>query len=476
MGSLITYPFIAIASIGIIVSFWMLVAGKKLFASATNWFMLLQVMIMIGTTQVVDLDRGDDQRWMWVILGGMICFTLGAFVANLYKGFRPAAEIDDFRSAPFESDLHSTAMTRLVWGMAAVCAIAGLIFAITVGSNVFIDALMKFLQTGELVDAGAYGMARTTITTGREGYVAPGYTLQFTGVLLPLVLYLLYFRIRQRKRPVEVILALFLLAASLYFLTIFGGRGWIIHPMILFLLLISPMGPVSSMWRANRKTLLITIGGLAGFYMVSTGVMGRIDVTPNSLLDMSWSSLVDLYDRTMGDYAYWMLEVVHYLVKNPVSWGGEWWDSLVSILPGSNKGYGFSNELHQYLWGSREGNMGLNYWASLFYNWGDLGTLVIAFLTGFLMQTFTISYVRGPRSLSRLIILFVAGYRLAQFRDPYSLFLEGFFTTMVYYIPFWLLQVYRLRGQRVRRRVGPRVYQPLASGGAGTAATPTLQA
>jgi len=126
------------------------------------------------------------------------------------------------------------------------------------------------------------------------------------------------------------------------------------------------------------------------------------------------------------------------------------------MIPGSAKGYGFSNEMSLYLYGTIEGNVGLNVYASLFYNLGLWGSLAGFAIVGFLIQMFTINYVRGERNIIRVVILFVAGFRLAMFRDPYSLFLEGFFTVVIYYLITLVLKERRLPLRFGQRKEFPK--------------------
>jgi len=64
--------------------------------------------------------------------------------------------------------------------------------------------------------------------------------------------------------------------------------------------------------------------------------------------------------------------------------------------------------------------------------------LLLSAVLGWLMQRLTIWYVRGPRRISRLVVIFSAGCSLARFRDPFSLLLEGFVTAVFCY---WLLAI-----------------------------------
>ncbi len=449
MLDLIRYSLIGSVIIATFAGYWYLVAGRRLFASATNWFMLMQSLFMFGTIGVVNLDETADAQWLIIVVGGVSAFTAGAIAINYLVGFNPRAEIDRFLEKPVLFDLAGGFNAPLIYSMAFVCVAAGTWFATVVGGNVFVWALTNYIHTGGEIDWVQYVTMRTAITTGREGYVAPGYSLQFSGVLFPLVLYLLYFRVRYVRSGLESFFVFLLLIANIYFLTIYGSRGWVMWAVLGFLLLISPFGPFPALWRSWRRTAYAIVGTLGVFYIASTTLMGRTAMTGSfsegsGLIRAIVTSVIDFYDRLIGDYSKWMLMIMRFLMQRPVAWGQEWWDALATVLPGATKGYGFSNEMHEVLYGSGEGNAGLNVWASMGYNWGVAGSLVCAFVVGMLIQGFTIAYVRGERRMSRSVILFVAGYRFAMFRDPYSLLLEGFCTILVFYAIFLAARAFPL--------------------------------
>lgn len=430
--------------------YWFLVAGRRVFASATNIFLVFKVLFLVGTVVYADFSRPDDRLWVFVVAGGTVCFIVGTLVANLWSGFRPREEIGDFTSAPVRFDIKSSVYLGPVLGLGAVAVAVGVAFAVSVGYNVLIWAARQYLTTGS-VDRLEYTILRTDISRAVEGYVAPGYALQFTGVILPIVIAILYFRVRETNRRAEMVLLAAFAAADLYFLTIMGGRGWLVHAVLAFALLVSPWGPVPAAWRRIRRVVVAVMAALAGFYIVTTFFMGRLQGESGSLESTVVAAGGDLANRVIGVAAPY-IEIMRVLLHQPVVWGREWLSTLVSILPGAPKGFGFGNELHALVFsGNTWGTMALPVWGSFWYNWGVAGTLLLAVLTGFLVQEFTIWYVRGDRSLTRIVILFVAGYRLGLLRDPYSLLLDGFFTAMAYY---FLVRV--VEGRVVRLGIPPR--------------------
>jgi hypothetical protein len=459
MDNLVIYIFaISILLTGFIM-YWLKVAGRKIFFSTTNWFLCLQLPFLIGTIQAFDPLRREDVIWLFTVIGGTLCFFVGAYLANTRKAFDPRVEIAEFCARPIDFDLQYLPYSVLVLGMGALCIVVGTIFILSIQTNVFVWAVTNFMSSGGDISQDQYGAMRTAITTGREGYVAPGYTLQFVAVIMPTILYLLYFRVRQTKRPFEIILGVTLLLGDLYFITAFGTRGQIIFLALVFIALVSKFGPVPEAWKSARKMTYIVFALLIMFYGVSTILMGRVDTNPatGNLLEAAGGTIYDFYDRTTGAYASEMLSLVRYLMTQPIGWGAEWLQALSSMIPGGTKGYGFANEMSLFLYGAIEGNVGLNVYASMFYNLGLAGSLIGFALLGFVLQTFTINYVRGERKITRVVILFALGFRLAMFRDPYSLFLEGFVTLFIYY-----LLVLVLKERRLPLRFRPRKDVPSA--------------
>jgi oligosaccharide repeat unit polymerase len=432
------------------------VSGWRLFASAPTVFLLTQVLFFVGTLLVVDWYDPDERLWALCIVAGCFAFTLGGVLANSYYGFRPNQEIEGFVRRPVTQDLDKAAYWVFM-GAAVVCVVVGIAFARAVGYNTFQSAFLAFAQ-GEPIDPLRYARLRTSIS--RETYVAAGYAVQFTAIILPICIYLLYLRFRQNHRAADAVLIALLSIADLYFLTLQGGRYWLLNSLVVFLLLIGrrtgpvPPEPGSRAARLSQPAKLFSIALLVAFYVFATMFMGRVNREDRGLTSAARGASGELYDRVMGYQAETQLRLMHYLRAQGVVWGEDWTRELASIFPETGKNSRlFSTRLYAYLYrGDESGQNGLTVWNSLLYNWGFAGTMVVCLVLGALMQAFTVKYVRGPRSLIRTVVLFVAAYRLALVRDPYSLLLDGFITTVLFY---WLVKmVAGSRWLRVRARPG----------------------
>jgi hypothetical protein len=429
---LLPYIAIIVAFCFFLYIYWVFVAGRRFFLSATNGFALGQADIMLGTILSADLGKPLDLAWVMLLLGSWVCFTMGAIAANLRKQFKPRREIHNFVSSPLQFDLKSGVFSLTIVQLGLVCLAVGTAFSIAVGHNVFFLGLQQLIRGDDPIGIFQdYSTKRTEISYGGEHYFAPGYTGQFTAVLMPLLLYLLYFRIRKSHRFAEAAYAILLLVAGLYFLTIAGGRGPLVSAVMTFVILFTPFGPFPWLWRYARRSVWILLFLLLTFYLLSTSVMGRLG-TDFGGLSLVRGGIEDAYNRTTGQSRAY-LEIMRIVMSQPIVWGQQWLQNVVDLLPGL-KGGGLGNEFHALLYsGNTRGYMGLPAWGWTYYNWGWFGTLVTAFFTGMLMQAFNIVYVRGKRQLSRVVVLFDAGLRLSGFVDLYSLFLGGFVTSLLYY-------------------------------------------
>jgi hypothetical protein len=450
----------------IYVIYWHFVAGRRAFASASNCFLLIQTLFLVGSILAVDLSEPLDRIWVWALVGGFAAFTLGGAAINLARRFRPAQEIEGFCSRPFIYDLDTRWLTLAIVVTAVVCVIVGVIYSSVVGFNVFFSMLTDSLNTGTIFNT-KYSDMETNISANR--YIAAGYSAQFAGVILPLVLTLMFFRIRMKHRGGETAFALILLPAAFYFMTITGNRVWFVFAVAQFALMLTPYGPFPRFWRASKKPVLMALLAFVLFYGVSTALMGRAG-TDVHVSTLSEGIINELYGRVVGLQTEAHVVIMRDLLERPVQWGGEWWGALKSIRPGHGHDYTFQTELYALAFhGATNGSMQLEAWASFVYNWGVLGSMIVAFLAGVLMQEFTITYVRGGRSLSRAILLFAAGFRLALFHDPYGLLLQGFLTTIIYYFILRLGQLpYRNQELAMLAARQPSAYDDAAGAIRGT--------
>lgn len=407
------------------------VSGRRLFASAGTCFITIQTLFWAGTVIAVDPDQPYDMWWLLVVSGGMLCFALGGAACNRLHRFRPAHETGEFLDRPARFDLGSRRISAALLLAAIACVIVGVLHAGAVGYHVTLTALRDFLNTGVL-DPSEYSSLRVAISTDR--YVASGYVAQFTAVLLPIIICMLYFRVRVRRSMLVAALLAIAIAADMYFLSLTGGRAWLIYAVGGFLLLVSPAGPVPADWKKVQKAFWTSVVALACLYASLAIVMNRTEANGATATETATAIAREFLGRTITDEATGHLELMRYFLTQPVAHGRQWWEDMEDMLHISDREFTSGTEMYAIIHaGDTGGSMGLTLWGSLAYNWGTGMAFVLAFLTGMALQAFTISYVRGPKDLGRTIVLFLAGTRLATVRDPYSLCLNGFVTATLFY-------------------------------------------
>ena len=409
--------------------YWKVVAGGIPFISAPTWFLIINGLLALGTLLAVDVERPDDLRWLGIVILGITSFIAGAYIANIRYRFVPAEEIRSFKEKPTTPDLSSGQFFWLIIGMGVVSAIIGLLFALAVGYNVLLESIRMLIQGSNAETIRVqYSLMRTGTSYAGEKYVAPGYARQFFATLLPTVLFIVYFqkfRIEKHRTLGNYFLIILFGTITAYLLTLTGSRGLVIEPIMLFLFLGTSLGPFSDREKIPRRTTFFWLGLIMIFYITVSAIMGRTGSVGVG------TSAVDFWNRMVSEKAIVQMQIMYYLFQKPVVWGSNWYDIFLNVLPEHSTG--FSNELYRLIRGSTRGSIGLNFFGSAWYNWSTVGVFIIAMALGGMSQYFTIRYFRGKKELTRVIILFIAGYYLGNFRDPQTLLLNGFITMLLYY-------------------------------------------
>ena len=411
---------------------WRHLLGRHLLLTAPAAFLIVQFPNALGTVLNADFMSNFDLYWVSLRLTALAAFVLGAIYASRRLRFLAREETALFRSAPLTDDLKGSVSGVFLAGAIVVCIFVGFFFASRVGYNTFALSLRSFLLSGS-VDGSQFSAMREAAT--REGYAAAGYAVQFTAVLLPASIMLIYLRGRLQRNTVLVAAAAVLALLNVYFVTVIGGRKYLIGAIAMAIALLIPATtPLAGGLRAKRSTGVLLIAGVLTLFGFTTFLQGRRapggdDV---SLLDLS---TIGLYNRIGGLYSYYQFESIRLLRDDPIVWGGLWLEQLKIALPGPTEGPSFDAHLHGMLYGGNMGgNAPLDFWGSSYYNWGAIGLVVLAFLLGFLFQTFNVRFlIRADKSLTRMVLLSWVGYRLALWRDPYSMLLEGSLTLLLFY-------------------------------------------
>lgn len=388
-----------------------------------------------------DFTSNFDLYWVFLRVVGLAAFLIGTIHASNSLRFSPREEIDRFRALPLIDDLRGSVSGLIIICTIGICVMAGYLFARQIGYNAFGLSVTQLLNFGS-VDRADFSALRAGAT--REGYAAAGYAVQFTAVLLPALILMIFLRGRLNRTPILYFVVAILAIMDLYFLTIVGGRKYLIGTVAMIILVLIPLTtPLPRGLRATKGGAAAFVVGALALFGLTTLLQGRGsgDDEPSLLRE----STLGLYDRLGGDYSFYQFESVRLLRDEVPVWGAQWLDQLKTTLPGADIGLSFDARLHGLLFsGNTRGNSPLDFWGSSYYNWGALGLVLIAFGLGYLLQLFSVKYlIRSEKSLSAVVLLSWAGYRFALWRDPYSMLLEGGVTLILFY---WLHS--RARGRQ----------------------------
>lgn len=417
--------------VGIAIIFYRLVQGRTGLVTAPLCFLGLQILFTIGLIQSVAWTDDFDVGFLGLVLAGMGLFVIGAAFANTSHGFAPQREMRAYRERATIDDTTALGRNQVLVLFAIVSVVVAIEFTRRVGYNSFQRALEQFMITGD-VDRAGFSDLRVSAT--RDQYVAAGYAVQFTAVILPAVAMLLYFRGVSRRDGVSKLLSLGLGLISLYSVTAVGGRQYLVQIGATFLLLAgSVTSPFRRVDRPPRRVVRRAILTLVVLYGATSLLQGRLG--EGGIADRGSDILGNAYNRVSGEYSGYQLQAIRALRSELPVLGSEWWNTLQTVLPGPTSGPTFDQRVHAILFsGNDRGNSPLSFFGSAYYNWGPVGVLLLSIALGFCLQTFTIrALIRRRKTLSRVVFLSAASARLALVRDPYSLLLDGGLTLVLLY-------------------------------------------
>lgn len=406
--------------------------GRQLLATGPAVFLALQAPFFVGMVLAIDWTSVFDVLFVGLVGAGLAAFIGGGRHANRLLRFQPVREVPSFREADVVDDLHrhGTLFTLLMAG--SLCMIIGFLFASRVGTNAFLYALQQLGSLGE-VNRAEFSAIRTGVT--RDSYVAAGYVIQFTGVILPAIGLLAVIRGRVARRPSLWILAGAFALADIYFLTIVGGRKYLLQvAAIAALMFVSATSPLPRRLRASPSWTVAVIVLGAALFAATSVLQGRVTFGDDPF-GLILAGPAGVYNRLGGEYSAYQLQAISLIRDRIPAWGGEWLHTLSTVLPGPTSELTLDAELHGLLFGGNtRGSAPLNVWSSIYYNWGLVGSVAIPYAMGFVLQWFTVRHIlRAPKRLSATVLLSIAGYRFALWRDPYSILLEGGLTLVLFY-------------------------------------------
>lgn len=440
-------------TVGIVLLLLVAVVGHYVFIAQGRWvlgpetFFLFMGLSTFAVTLVLALESGKQEHPYALFIGaGLLSYVSGVGCASALTGFRHRDELAAFQRRPWDDDLHGVQF-------AAVLGVGLSSLAVTIAYFYLLGYFVPFSAFHALVTGGPAHMItvynelrRSTSATGQ--YLGLGYVSQFKNVLLPLITLLLYFR--QKLRPSlghRTLFGFFLVATSLalvgtgsrFALASFGAI-FVIIGMARF------MAPFR-LTRAQLVALGILFLTLLSVLTLMMGARGQHKWLNHPLL---WAPL-QVMDRVSIGPAQERFEVFElFLAHREPQWGDGLKKELENLLPGRAT-YTLSNQLHELLYGSSHGNVALDVWGSLWYDFRWWG-LSILFVLGALSHLFYVILLRGPKRFIRVVTLGYAGFVLGLATDLQVLILRGFVTCLLLLLIDGLVREARRFGAR---RVAP---------------------
>lgn len=413
---------------------WRTLLGRQAVVTAPLAFLAYQGLNVLGVA--IESSRMPVFRSDWPILVSIafLLFVIGGITANLLHGFDPASEVKSWRNRPLVSTGKDNATSWFfVAFMILISMGIGGVFMLSVGYNTLFSQI-EVLIAGSQVDSSAVSAQRGAVLS--EAYRAAGYTVQFIAIILPTLIVYLWVEGKFRRSAGLRLAATVALVADIYFVTIQGGRTYILALILLLILTASHFtSPLPQRFRVSRP---VTIGLFVVFivsFSLITALQGRTDDTRSTDGAGAVSTGIStIWDRVGGDYSRTQMIALDALESEIPADGSQWWSQLKIALPGApDTDEPFDVRVYRIIYGNDNGNNPLDPWGSYYYNFGTTGLLVVPFLLGLLAQTITIrGLIRAPRDTATVVIMSALGYRFMFVIDPYSLLLTGPFT-------LWLL-------------------------------------
>jgi len=421
---MIALAILSILVIASVLAHLLWVSEGRLLVGPETFFLLMGVGTYFSTLNAVVAAGSSDSPYPLYIGCGVIAFVVGTAIAKVVLRFSHRRELDAFIGRPWSNDLHGNRLATIL-GIGIFSIAVTAIYFYLLGFYVPYEALMAYLRSGSAEMMAAYSRLRLE-TSATGTYLAPGYVAQFRTVLLPLVTVLLFFRMRARPRASARVTFWLFLAATVFASMGTGAR----YPLAFFggAFIILGMAPLMRPLRFTRIQMIVGGVLVASLLSAMTLMMGsrgqnRLDVP------ILWAP-AKIVERIFVSPSHERFQVFErFLVDQDAQVGGGTLQELRNILPG-RMDLTLSNRLHQMLYGSPDGDVGLDYWGITWYDFQWAG-LMAALLHGFLLHGFYILTIRGPKRISRVVMLGYAGLILGFATDLQMLVLQGFVTSLL---------------------------------------------
>jgi oligosaccharide repeat unit polymerase len=378
---------------------YLLTVRYDLFANPAFFLVFFQLLNFIGSIQFIDVSIEADRIYFALNVIALFSMLMGLLIGDvLFPVGKRSIKIWKKKPLIIETGVvYSKLLYILVLISVAICVL----YYVSVGYNVFLLGVFSLFQGGGVVeDVSSLRLASyNSNVTGK--YFYPGYVNQFKNTLLPLSL--VYLWVSKSNLPggsslLEKLLLGILSLLALVFILGTGQRG----AFIIVMLMVGAFIMVVASEKKRKKVIFYGIIFALSFFVLSTYLLGRAGTEEFNLAEIFES----IFFRIVGANQYGATLGFRYVIfPENIQWGGEWWRSLVGLLPGV-EGSTLSNRIARQLWGgfgtAPPSNVG-----STYYNFGISGVILVPLLFSLALKyMYKRLYSKDKKMFRTLIYIF----------------------------------------------------------------------
>lgn len=388
------------------------------------WFVIMQLRMSLGTLPFIDNEQETDILYALIMFSVMFFFILGAELRKILERYHRTVVIN-WGNAPVIAEQNSR-IDFLMMSIAITAIIVSVIYYYMIGYNVLIDGIKQIFSGEGYYEA--WDARRLQMYAGEE-YFAPGYVNQFKNILLPLIC--IYFIVTgmilsQRKR---VFLGLLLSIFSFVFVVGTGQRGALMFAMAMIFIFIMNTLRIDR-WKVSVFVFILAFSGFSVLtFLLGRNVMEGFGISDSFLYVGLLLKRIFLENQNAGFVGF------NYIQTLPTSWGREWLDSLLSLLPNVRLQDTISSRIHAILYGSDQGTSPLTLVGDLWYNFHLLGVTIVPFIIGYIYESVFLGLVKQTKRVFTILIYsalaFILGsWSVGDIRAPFD---QGLATIIIFY-------------------------------------------
>jgi oligosaccharide repeat unit polymerase len=411
---------------------YILTVRKPRFLDPNSIFLIFNLINYLGTLPLLDYRYKSDTVHFYFLSIGLIVFIVGSVIGARIFPVTEALYLK-WKQKPYVIE-GGHIYKNLVYFIIFISILLSILYYYAVGYNIFLMGVMNLITgAGEIENASTLRLASYNSKVGGR-YLFPGYINQLKNTLLPLLIAFIWVRSNTLKEKMPMLIK-FASLLSIFFIFGTGQRG----AFVLAGLMIGIFVLISSEERAKKKVLLYGGGALICLFFLSSFFIGRNSNKGNKTLTGNIQGLYESTQRRIST-ANQLGSVIGFrkiMYYQPTQWGGEWAKAFIGLAPGVD-GSNLSGKIFSLLYGGNgvRGNAPPSSWASIYYNFGWFGILLIPIFISFFLKYLYFRFLSKPKSLFRNLI-YVSSFVLIGTwiaGSPTYYFNVGLFTLILLYL------------------------------------------